>query len=334
MSRKEKRKLEKLKKSKRRKKIINIIGIVICFVIIFFIKHDQAYLKIVDFVNKRKQQPTLEVVSEKSDLKENTIEDEKVEEVESLDIVEESTKVKQIIEKEIKDKNLNSDNFAFFYYDPVEKECYFYNETKFFTAASTVKVPIALIYYNKIENGELKIDDTLEYKEDDYENGNGSTNARYKVSDNIPISFLIKEMIVNSDNTATNILKNNLGDRETYRSLVSKFTIRELPENFSTDNIISAGFGYDVMKYVYDNQEKYKELIEYMKISSNGGYLKKYLPVEIAHKYGSFEENVHDYGIVYGKNKTYLIGIFTQKVADAEELISNISKEIYESNNK
>ena len=41
-----------------------------------------------------------------------------------------------------------------------------------------------------------------------------------------------------------------------------------------------------------------------MKKSSGGGYLKKNITTcEIAHKYGSYEGNIHDYGICYAKQK-------------------------------
>lgn len=59
-------------------------------------------------------------------------------------------------------------------------------------------------------------------------------------------------------------------------------------------------------------------------------YLKKYVTdIDIAHKYGSYNGYVHDYGIVYGKN-TYLIGIFTKEISNASELIATISRDILE----
>ena len=66
-----------------------------------------------------------------------------------------------------------------------------------------------------------------------------------------------------------------------------------------------------------------------MKLSSNGEYLKKYVDCDVAHKYGSYNGYVHDYGIVYG-DTTYLIGIYTKNVTDAAELIAVINQEIYE----
>ena len=65
-----------------------------------------------------------------------------------------------------------------------------------------------------------------------------------------------------------------------------------------------------------------------MKKSSNGEYLKKYITeYDVAHKYGSYAGNEHDYGIVY-TDSPYLIGIFTNGVSEADELIANISRKV------
>ena len=65
-----------------------------------------------------------------------------------------------------------------------------------------------------------------------------------------------------------------------------------------------------------------------MKQSSFGEYLKKYITeYDVAHKYGSYAGNVHDYGIVYTESP-YLIGIFTNGVSRADELIANISRQV------
>ena len=258
----------------------------------------------------------------------NNIEVIYMEDGQTTEFSDQSEEVKAIVEKYMKEQNLTENNFAFFYYNLSNKEYYFYNENTFFTAASTIKVPIAMIYYEKIKNGELTLDTTLQYKATHYEAGAGATSSRYKPGNNVPISFLLEQMIVNSDNTATQILKSGLGGETEYRKLIANFTNRELADNFYNENITSAGYGFDVIKNLYDNRDKYQELIEYMKKSSNGGYLKKNIKdVEIAHKYGSYDRNIHDYGIVYAENP-YIIGIFTDGITNAEECIANINEEI------
>lgn len=347
LSRREKKKLEQLKKVKRRKKILrnSIVLIIIAFAI--YIKF---YYKKEPTKNMANEEKIAETIStnivtennvETNEVTEENSTDEVVYVIEDIDEVEytiayatEDEEVKAIVQEYMTSRNLTEENFAFFYYKPETQNFYFYNENKFFTAASTMKVPIAMIYYDKINNGELTLDKTLQYKSNNYEAGGGTTNSLYKVGDYIPISFLLEQMIVNSDNTAWKILMSGLGGNSASRKLAMQYANREIPSNFTSENIISAGYGYDIIKNIYENQEKYEELISYMKRSSGGGYLKKDISdYEIAHKYGSYDGNIHDYGIVYCE-EPYIIGIFTSKVANAEDLIAEMNKSILEIQNK
>lgn len=239
----------------------------------------------------------------------------------------EDENLKILLQNIQEEKNLKETNFSFFYYNLDKQTYYFYNEDTYFTAASTVKVPIAMLYYDKINQGNFTKDSKLLYTSNCYEAGSGTTASLYSSGQSVPLNFLLKQSIVNSDNTAVNILIRNLGQTQ-YRHDIAQYTQKELPEDFYSNNIISANYGYDVMNYLYKNQNQYIELLEDMKQSSMGQYLKKYIDnYEVAHKYGSYHGYVHDYGIVFGK-QTYLIGIFTKNIANSDELIANISLEV------
>ena len=252
-------------------------------------------------------------------------------EVEEVLQEKEDEKIKVLIQGVEEENNLNESNFSFFYYNVNQKTYYFYNQDTYFTAASTIKMPIAMAYYDEVNAGNMKLDDTLTYKEGCYAVGGGITDYTYNVGEQVPLQFLIKEAIINSDNTATNILLENWGYKEC-KYQIAKYSEVELPENFYSENITSAKYGYDVVSYLYEHQQEYAELIGYLKQSSGGQYLKKYIEqYEVAHKYGSYNGYVHDYGIVYSENP-YLIGIFTKNVASADELIAQISLQVLEKN--
>ncbi len=155
----------------------------------------------------------------------------------------------------------------------------------------------------------------------------GTTASLYSVGDYVPLDFLLEQAIVNSDNTAVNILIKNLGYSNA-RKDITKYTDETVPEDFYSTNITSAGYSYDVINYLYEHQESYQKLIEDMKKSSMGMYLKEYITdYDIAHKYGSYGGYVHDYGIVYGE-KTYLVGIFTRNITDSDKVIAQVSLDI------
>ena len=58
---------------------------------------------------------------------------------------------------------LNEENFSFFYYNTFTQETYLYNPDTLFTAASTVKVPVNMLYYDAVNSGERTLEDGLPY---------------------------------------------------------------------------------------------------------------------------------------------------------------------------
>ena len=261
-----------------------------------------------------------------ADVAEATTQPEEVEEETIIDPSEDED-LKLLIDSETTKYGFNENNFAFFYYNIDDKKYYFYNEDSYFTAASTIKVPVAMYYYDEINSGTYTTDSKLLYDEGDYEAGGGTTASVYSAGDYVPLGFLLEQAIINSDNTAVNILIGNLGYSNMKRK-ITKYSDEVVPEDFYSNNIISCGYAYDVINYLYEHQDSYQKLIEDMKKSSMGMYLKQYITdYDVAHKYGSYSGYVHDYGIVFGE-KTYLVGIFTKNITDSDEVIAQISLDI------
>ena len=306
---------------KKKIKMSPLITKICVFIVVIII----VILVCVNLLNNRKEENAVAQTEEQKE--EETIETSSAKE----EPIEESvdTNIQQLITQIRTENDLSVDNFYFFYYNIEQKKYYFYNENAYFTAASTIKVPVVMLYYDKIANGELSLTDTLTYGSNDYEAGGGTTATDYSVGQNIPISYLLEQTIVNSDNTALNILIHNIGYTQCKEEL-AKYTDIPLIEDFYTSNVTNCSYYYDVLQYLYQNQEKYSELISYMKRSSGGMYLKENLPqYEVAHKYGSYSGYLHDYGIIYGQN-TYLIGVFTKGIENASDLIAEIGQRVVE----
>jgi len=65
-----------------------------------------------------------------------------------------------------------------------------------------------------------------------------------------------------------------------------------------------------------------------MKEAAPGTFLQKYIDLDlfpVAHKYGDYDGCLHDYGIVYTP-APFLIGVFTDHVSNAEDLIGVIGE--------
>ena len=304
---------------KRRLKIL--VTCLICIIVIIQIQNENQQVSA-----KQESANTQETEQIQEEATEELAE-ENTEQVEEVAEPTEDEEIKNLITEIKAQNNLTEENFAFFYYNPQTQKYYFDNQNKYFKAASTVKVPVAIMYYDKIKNGELTKESTLQYTSDDYEEGGGTTASLYSVGDNVPISYLLEQSIVNSDNTAVNILIDGIGYRKC-REQIAEFSDEQFTEEFYTTNLTTADLGYNIINRIYQNQTDYEELIGFMKKSSNGEYLKKYVTeYDVAHKYGSYAGNVHDYGIVYSESP-YLIGVYTQGVSGADELIANISRQV------
>ena len=70
----------------------------------------------------------------------------------------------------------------------------------------------------------------------------------------------------------------------------------------------------DTLKYLYDNSDRFEELIGYMKDAVPGEYFKAGVQeFEIAHKYGAINEFVNDVAIIYTP-QPILLAVYTQGI--------------------
>lgn len=234
--------------------------------------------------------------------------------------------VEELLQTFLQEKKLSQSTFGFFFYSPVDGEEYLYNEDTLFNAASTIKVPLNMLYYDRLISGEIKENTTYVLKSSDVEEGDGETLIKYKLNQSIPLDFLQRQSIVNSDNTATNMLIRGLGGFSTFRKLLCTFDEQTYPSRFYTENVVNMHYMLQVMKHLYENQDTYGTLIENMKQASEGLYLQKSSDdFEIAQKYGLYASNLHSIGIVYTP-KPYIVGIYTDNVLNSEDIIVELNE--------
>lgn len=267
--------------------------------------------------------------------KEVTIKIEDYENLISANVTQGSS-VEEIITRVMKANNLNKSNFAFFYYSPEDEEEYIYNPDTMFNAASTIKVPLNMIYEDLKNKGELKNTTTYKLQASDIEEGDGDTSTDYKINQTIPLSYLQEQSIRNSDNTATNMLIRELGGFTAFRNMLPEFSDENLPSSFYKNNETNAAYMLDVMKYLYEHRSDYATLIEYMKHASEGSFLQESTDMfTIAQKYGDYDTYLHSIGIVYTP-EPYIVGIYTNDCVNAYNIILEINESLiaYQLNQK
>ena len=207
---------------------------------------------------------------------------------------------------QFREKNgLDESNFSMCYYATGSGEQYRYAGDVFRTAASTIKVPLVMLYYDMIREGTLSMDTEL---------------------DGYTLSFLLYQTIVYSDNATTQILIDGLGFFAVYREKLTTFYDQNYPDTFYSENIINADYMMAILHQLYDNAEAYAELIDNMKIAADGAYFQlNVTEYEIAHKYGHYEGAVNDIGIIYTP-EPFLLVVYTEGVCGNDALLGSIAE--------
>ncbi len=188
-----------------------------------------------------------------------------------------------VIDGFMADNGLDGENFAMGWYDTVTGEEWYYNPDMFAKAASMYKLPLNMIYADRLAAGEIT---------------ERSCVGRWQVG------TAMRASIVRSDNEAAQALRRGLkvGNTE-YRNMLAQYSgldTAELPASYYTDNCISPRFMIGTLRALYDDAEKYAAVIDYMKQATPGHYFcLTQGEYEIAHKYGSFQGARNDCGIVY-----------------------------------
>ncbi|SEQ00963.1 serine hydrolase [Arthrobacter sp. OV608] len=161
-----------------------------------------------------------------------------------------------------------------------------------FTAASTAKIITAAAYYHLVETGEASLDDPL----GDYD-----------------AAFQLEAMVNESNNDSWLLLMDAVG----YPRLIdyaSSIGISYDPEK----NLLTPAAMALVLKQLYAgdllNPDNTKQLLGYMQDTNN----EELIPagsqsgIEVFHKYGEFDGELHDAAILAYRGSTFVLVIYTE----------------------
>lgn len=214
-------------------------------------------------------------------------------------------------------------------------------------SASTIKVPIMMGVFRQIKEGKLKPDMAIMVAD------------RSILPDSMVFEYgprkatlyeLVVWMIVNSDNTATNVLIavlgmdwlngffQELGLRQTRveRQMLDYDAIQE-----GRNNWISPMDFYHCMRLLKEESKEDGKIsaLDIMKRNRDFECLCRYLyegPV-VAHKTGELDDIVHDAGMIITETGSYFLGVFVSEFEpkpemerEAQKLIGRLSRKVYE----
>ena len=194
-------------------------------------------------------------------------------------------------------------------YDPIQKEKFSFKSKQKFHAASVMKLATAVSVFNWMEENKKELDSLV-----------WGQSLRHR------LTLLINK----SDN-------NQWADLGTLVTLPK--TQKILEENGLIDsdiytNTMTANDVFLLLKKIYQENllnEKHREfLFNAMQNTINEKRIPAGVPEEIpvVHKYGIWQSNVHDAGIVFYE-KPYIIVALTKNAPQAEQKIAELSKKVY-----
>ena len=232
------------------------------------------------------------------------------------------------IEAYFQENGIDHEKVAYCITDLEHNIKYSMNEKDEFIAASIYKLPLAMLYYDKINEGEYTLDSTFTYSGYMHE-GEGVISSNYGIGSQVPLSDLLNDLIIYSDNDAGHILYENLGGWKEYKEAMTKYT-NSISENYYTmDNVTTVNTMNDVVTYLYDHKEDYKVLIKNMEKAEPGEYLDRDTQLSMPQKYGMYDYALNSVGFVEC-NTSYSIVVLTSLGDKGADVMANINRIAYE----
>lgn len=209
------------------------------------------------------------------------------------------------------------------------------NSDKAFVSASMIKLAVLCEYMHAVENGQLDPADRVTLKNMNVVGGTGLIQTERHAS--YSYDELCRYMIMYSDNTATNVLINKLGQdaiNERVQALGCKNTSlnRQLMAlNTNTENWISArdaaAILYKIKNGTAASSAMCAKALEYLsKQTDNEGMAECISSGAFAHKTGSLRSMRHDGGIVLGKHPYVIVALCDIGAGNANKLMKEIAQ--------
>lgn len=224
--------------------------------------------------------------------------------------------------------------------------------------ASLIKFPLMIAAYQAIEEGTADPATLIELKESDKVPGSGILTTHFSDGTKISLRDAIQLMIVYSDNTATNLVANEIGLDKTaalmeklgypetkLHSFVFKRESSVFPERSikfglgSSTPADMASLLAKLQKRELVSQEASEKMLAHLYACADKSTFPRYLPnVKIAHKTGATNEVRTDAGIIDGPKGPIVVCVMTNQNKDqswggenaGDVLCSKIAQAVYQ----
>ncbi len=206
-------------------------------------------------------------------------------------------------------------------------------------SASLIKIPIMIEAFNQKNQGKLNFDEKVTIRHADAVEGGSVYNLPDKAV--LTVGQLVELMIVQSDNTACNILIDKLkmenvnamikklgcsSDTILQRKMMDFEAVKQGRQNYT--NVTDMA---NILEKLYNGKcldpKSDKVMLEIMSRQEDNTIIPAQLPhhIRIAHKTGELDGMNYDCGIIYGQGNNYILCIMAENVKDEAQVFYDMS---------
>ena len=235
-------------------------------------------------------------------------------------------------------------------------ESFAYNPEETFYAASIIKVPVMAAVFEQQWQGNLTLADQVVVRYEDQVGGSGILQNLMPGTE-LSLYDVMLLMIIESDNTATNLVVDRVGKENIQRAMKewgfekSRFynKLSVIPAKIEAVNTVHAGEMTEFLKKLATGKivswKACAEMVKVMKQQKFQDGLPSLLPVspddvigemplwECANKTGWVTGVTHDMGLLYFPGHSFAVSVFGKEIkqrADANRLYGEIGRLLYD----
>jgi beta-lactamase class A len=219
-----------------------------------------------------------------------------------------------------------------------------HNGDRRFRAASTVKIPIMISIFQRVDAGELRLDLPFTMSASDFSAGSGVLHELHEGLQ-VTVADLLYLMMSISDNTATNVLI-DMASMDTINALMRELGMEqstlgrkmqghpaegEQRENWATPSEYASLIG-KLLDHDVASGEACESMIALLEKQQNARRIGRYVPEDgfrWGSKTGSISGVVNDVGFIAGDGGTVIVSVYCENLPDmhtGEQVIGDIAR--------
>jgi len=241
----------------------------------------------------------------------------------------EATPVLNQIQSLIKDLR---GKYGVYVYELEDKNQYGIYQNEKFPAASLMKLPVMVCFYQELEEGKIDPETKYTLKENDKVLGAGILQGK-SAGTVYTYRQLVEYMGQYSDNTAFKVMRRILGDDKIQQTIDDLGMTKTSLEDFETSPTDIGLFFQKLYQSKIISNENRDELLEFLTKTAYEDWLPEGIPgkIKVVHKIGRDTGTFSDAGIVFA-DKPYVIVIMSKEARETEanEVLPKISGLVWE----